>query len=406
MLSVKRSSIILAIMFIVLSNISCFGQIVFSKGYFINIRNQKIECLIKNYDWMNNPVKIEYKLQDASDIITAGIDSIKEFGINDFSRFVRAKVKIDRSPVELNSLSYTKKPLWSEETLFLNELVCGKASLWIYTDKERNWFFYTIDNSEPEQLICKEYLVNDMVATNRDYRPQLYTFFQNDNTKNVDVNRLEYNEKDLVKYFKLYNKTADYLPQTDFLKKERETFNLKVTGSVNSSNMSFFNEGWSNDVYSFGNKINWMAGIEVEWFLPFNKNIWSLVLSPSYEHIYNSKQFSQRTVSINTQSITFPIGGRYTKYFNSQFKCFVSAYFVPDLCFDFDNTFKYSTVYDLPANEGMSYILGAGVAYRNLGLEFMYYSNRQLLNRYIYWETNYQKVALTVSYKLLSIKGK
>lgn len=130
------------------------------------------------------------------------------------------------------------------------------------------------------------------------------------------------------------------------------------------------------------------------------------MLSPSYEHIYNSKQFSQSTVSVNIQSITFPIGGRYTKYFNSQFKCFVSAYVVPALCFDFDNTFKHSTVYDLPANEGMSYILGAGVAYRNLGLEFRYYSNRQLVNRVISWETNYQKIALTVSYKLISIKGK
>jgi len=406
MFSVKRSSIILAILFIVLGNISCFGQIVFSKGYLINNRNQKIECLIENYDWMYNPVKIEYKIQEASDIVTAGIDSIKEFGINDFSRFVRAMVKIDRSPVGLNSLSDTKKPLWSEETLFLNELVCGKAGLWIYTDSERFWFFYTIDQSEPEQLVYKEYLVNDMVATNRNYRPQLYTYLKNDNTKNFDVKTLEYNEKDLVKYFKLYNKTADYCPRTDFVKKERETFNLKVAGSVNSSNMSFFNGGWNNDVYSLGNKINWMAGIEVEWFLPFNKNIWSVVLSPSYEHIYNSKQFSQRTVSINIQSVTFPIGGRYTKHFNSQLKCFVSAYVVPALCFDFDNTFKYSTVYNLPANEGMSYILGAGVAYRNLGLEFRYYSNRQLVNRYIYWETNYQKVALTVSYKLLSIKGK
>ena len=99
----KKISIILAVMFIVQGSISCFGQIVFNKGYFINNRNEKIECLIKNYDWMYNPVKIEYKLQDASDIVTAGIDSIKEFGINDFSRFVRAEVKIDCAPVGVNS---------------------------------------------------------------------------------------------------------------------------------------------------------------------------------------------------------------------------------------------------------------------------------------------------------------
>jgi hypothetical protein len=47
---------------IILTQISlnCYSQINFEKGYFYNNENKKIECLIKNNDWLNNPTQIKY----------------------------------------------------------------------------------------------------------------------------------------------------------------------------------------------------------------------------------------------------------------------------------------------------------------------------------------------------------
>ena len=43
---------------------NCCAQISFEKGYYIDNSNQKVDCLIKNVDWKNNPTSFEYKLSD------------------------------------------------------------------------------------------------------------------------------------------------------------------------------------------------------------------------------------------------------------------------------------------------------------------------------------------------------
>ena len=126
------------------------------KGYIIDNSGVKIECLIKNHDWKMNPKMIQYRLSEESPVVSGLIDSIREFQVENYPRYMRATVKIDRSPIEAGSLSKTSAPLWSEETLFLQELVDGKASLWIYTEVW-SWFFYSLDNSLPEQLVYKRY---------------------------------------------------------------------------------------------------------------------------------------------------------------------------------------------------------------------------------------------------------
>ena len=139
----KKVFLILLIFVFQAGSLVGFGQIIFTKGYFVNNSGIKTECLIKNYDWRLNPVKVQYKLNDSADVLTSSIDSVKEFGIDDFCHYVRATVNIDRSPFDIKTLSTDRKPKWSKETVFLKELVCGKAGLWVYTEPEQFWFFYT-----------------------------------------------------------------------------------------------------------------------------------------------------------------------------------------------------------------------------------------------------------------------
>ena len=52
----------IVVILIAIISLKGFSQIKFENGYFINNSDEKIECLIKNKDWDDNPVKFNYKL--------------------------------------------------------------------------------------------------------------------------------------------------------------------------------------------------------------------------------------------------------------------------------------------------------------------------------------------------------
>jgi hypothetical protein len=105
--------------------ILCFltvsGQTTFDQGYIIDNSGTTTECLIKSYDWRSNPKTIQYKLSEESPVLLGSIDSIREFRVANYPRFVRATVRIDRSSEKTESLSTTKEPLWSEDTVRYRE---------------------------------------------------------------------------------------------------------------------------------------------------------------------------------------------------------------------------------------------------------------------------------------------
>ena len=65
-----------------------YSQISFEKGYYIDNDNKKINCLIKNIDWMNNPTEFEYKLPENDNSKRITIRSVKEFGVYNSSKYI------------------------------------------------------------------------------------------------------------------------------------------------------------------------------------------------------------------------------------------------------------------------------------------------------------------------------
>ena len=74
------------------STIVLNAQISFEKGYYITNAKEKVECLIKNYDWKNNPVEIEYKLTNSTLVQKIAITNMEEFSIYDKSKYIRRTV--------------------------------------------------------------------------------------------------------------------------------------------------------------------------------------------------------------------------------------------------------------------------------------------------------------------------
>jgi len=397
------------------SSMLCFSQIIFSKGYIVKNDGSKISCLIKNNDWLENPTKIQYRLNEGGSVTTAGIDSLKEFGVDDYSRYVRAKVKIDRSRVKIISLLEDKQPEWSEETLFLKELVCGKAGLWEYVGTERNWYFYSIDNSFPEQLVYKLYKKEGNLLENVTFKQQLIAYLQNENTKKIDLTKMRYDKSSMLEYFKLYNTKYEYCAYVDFIKPDREVLNIKAVGSINYSSMSIQNSALDSKPFDFGSKFNWMAGIELEYFLSFNRNIWSVILTPIYEQVYNTKTeeyklgnivISSNTRTFDIKSIEFPIGVRYSKYLPNNSRLYFNVLYNTALGVHFKRYFNYNIYDSIKQRAAANFILGLGYSISDLSFEIKYHTNQELLNAVSSWKTDYPKISLSVSYKLFKLTGK
>ena len=406
---IKHCTLFLFIVF------QCFmtvtGQVTFDKGYFIDNSGTTIECLIRNYDWRSNPKAIQYKLSEESPVISVSIDSLREFRVDNYSRFVRATVKIDRSPISLESLSTTSAPLWSEETLLLRELTCGKACLWIYTE-DRSWFFYSLDDSLPEQLVYKKYhnvksatlREERIVHENMGFRQQLSMYLQNENTKDVNLKNLVYQELPLVNYFKRYNSAlSEKQVQPGVEKPEREVLNLKITGSLNYSWLHITNGLNKNIGSDFGGKANWMGGLELEYFPPFNRNRFGILFDPTFEHYKNSKIIRDSPRSIDMISVHFPVGVRCNFYLNDDVKFFLDVYYNSFICINKNDGFAMPG-YILDIRESDNWIFGGGFAYKKWQLKLQYHTIRDLFSEYTAWGSDYTKAAVSVSYKIFSVK--
>jgi hypothetical protein len=176
-------------------------------------------------------------------------------------------------------------------------------------------------------------------------------------------------------------------------------------GAVDYYKLAFSNSTLSINTITLDNKISFIAGLEAEIFLPFNINIWSLVVEPSYEHLKNAKSISIYSANLDLQSVTFPIGIRYTNYLNYNFKCYLNGLFIPSFCATFGSDLDINNT-GKDIFQGNSYAFGAGASYKNLNAEFRYYSSRELLTNYIFWSTGYPRFAFLMSYTFYHKSGK
>jgi hypothetical protein len=71
------------------------SQTNYEKGYIVNNTNERIECYIKNEDWVFNPKKIEYKLFPESSVEFGDIINLKEFGLYNGAVFQRYQLNMD-----------------------------------------------------------------------------------------------------------------------------------------------------------------------------------------------------------------------------------------------------------------------------------------------------------------------
>ncbi|WP_316636076.1 outer membrane beta-barrel protein [uncultured Flavobacterium sp.] len=316
------------------------AQISFEKGYFISNDGKKIECYIKNSDWINTPTNFKYKMQlNDSEIKTESIETVQEFNIDNEYKYKRFKIKVDHSNDDLKELPRDRNPNWKEETIFLKVLIEGGAILYSYTEGNTNKFFYSTKTIPAEQLVHVTYLREDGENTseNNQYKKQLLNNVKSSNITEKEIQKVTYKKSDLIDYFIKYNNINPVSSEMKEAKSNKKLFFVKITPGVSIVSSSAKDYGDSKFNFQFDNKLVFKIGAEAEYIFPFNKNKWSLFVNPTYQKYQNEKNYTAPSgsiienpeipynVKVNYSSVQLPIGVRHYMFLNQNSKIFIDA---------------------------------------------------------------------------------
>jgi hypothetical protein len=390
---------------LLLSSCVSFAQIIFEKGYFVDNGLHRTECLIKNQDWKNNPKDFEYKSKESDASRRANLLTVKEFGVYGISKFVRADVKMDRSPAELDRLSDNSEPLWSQEQLYLKVLVSGKATLYYYEEQSLKRFFYSVSDSLITQLIYKEYLIESQyVGANNRFRDQLWKYVRIPNSTRNPLDGVNYNQKGMLWYFKKYNDLSGgtALAVDSLGIQARDIFHLWITPGINCSSLSLTNNYYTDRNADFSTGIFPRIGLEAEFVLPFNKNKWSVITEPSYQFYVGGTRFKAGKAKVSFHLFQLPVGIRYSFFLNENLKVFVNGYVVSSLGAKLNSSVIFDDPFASPLilKPQNCVAIGCGIGLKRVNAEACFYTNQDLLNDYIYWKSAYRQFLVIVSYRM------
>lgn len=399
---------LLLILMTILS-LNCYSQITFEKGYYINNSGQKVDCLIKNIDWKNNPTEFEYRLSENDEQKKVGINSVKEFGIHNISKYSRHLVNIDRSSKVFAEMSNIKNPIYKQEQLFLRVLVEGTASLFRYEDGNLKRYFYKMDDSDVKPLIFKIFKTSEgKVAENNAYKQQLWNDLKCQGISMKDIENLYYSKNELVNFFVKYNicKKSNFINFNNSTKKD--WFNLSLKSQLNSSSLKIQNSNSNERKADFGNQLAIRFGVEAEFILPYNNNKWAIIIEPTYQQFKSESEIFDiptPTVPIDTKvkveysSIEVPIGIRHYMFLNRYSKLFIDAFIIID--FDSNSIIDFEKLPDLEIVTNNNLAFGFGYKYNNkYSLELRYATSRNLLSTQSSWSSDYESLSLIFGYTM------
>lgn len=359
------------------------GQNSFEPGYYIDNDGKRIDCLVENIEWLDNPSKFRIKASENSDVQTKSIDEVAEFGYGQFTKYRRFEVDIDRTPDNVRKLSDKREAVFNREVLFLKVLVEGKASLYYYEGEAIRRYFYQLDASKVQQLVYKKYRIRaNEIGYNSQYRSQLLEDLNCDvSVKSIE--KVEYKTASLVDFFSNFNECKKAANKDYTLgPKKKGIFHLALKpGIVWSSPSATATAGGRR--FSVDNHQSYRMGLALEYHLPFYGYKWALLFEPAYysfsletgvEGLFGV--FDSAYVDFN--AIEIPIGGR--RYFNlsDNFQLYVNGYVTTVIPVDSQIVYGIGVRLDDTIN-WLGLTGGAGFTFRSkYSVEFRFTSNDYL----------------------------
>ena len=366
------------------------SQVVFEPGYLIYNDSSKIDCLIKNREWIKSPTTIEFRISDTKTIEKTDIEEIKEFQVANY-KFIKAIVDIDKSSKAINNLSRNRGPEFKKDTVFLRVLVEGLASLYYYGTG--GLYFLRIDTNEIRQLVYKEYFVDEKVSKNFTFRNQLWNELKCSQITRQNLKATGYNYKDLKKIVETYNDCMGSANQIYDLHKNKRLFKLFIHGGGRYSTFYMtFHPNTSVNV-DYGSNVNPVFGLSAEYVLPFNKNKWAFMIRTLYQSYHADHPREDLNRPVDYKSIETSIGLKHYMFLSEKTSFFLTA----NLVF-IDAPIK-STVRGLwntlEVSSNFNLDFGIGFNYNNRwSFETYYSTTRDLLRDYKRYSGSYKSLTL------------
>lgn len=381
-----------------------FAQPAFQPGYFIDHNGERVSCLIKNLDWKDTPQKFTYRLQADRPPVEANPADIQEFGIEGVARFIRAKVKIDRSSEQNAQLKYKdRQPNWSSETLFLEVLLQGTASLYLYRENITQRFFYKASPTDTlSQLVHKKYLntQRDIVYNNR-FRQQLWAQVNCEDKAVDQFDNVRYTENSLLHFFKQYHECLNasfdtYQPNT-----RRGEIRLSVVPGLHMAGATLSSSVEGVQDLDFGRRVGYRFGLEVDYVLPINNGVWSIVFEPTWQTFQDNATNLQNSGEISFTNIELPLGGRRHVPLPRGNELFLDVFYVSNFTIDFGSSIDIEGGDSFGITTGNGMAVGLGVQVKRFRGGLRLYTNIELLNDFLDTiSTRYSRVLLYSGYRI------
>ncbi len=362
------------------------AQTSFEKGYFIKNTGERVDCLIRDMAWMNNPDTFEYKRSESGQTQFESLAGVREFQVMGAPKYVRAKVKMDLSTDNTGRLDSYKDIRLVEKEVFLRILVEGDAVLYHYAERELQRFFIRVDGSTPEQLIYKRYKKSSHeIAALTTYRQQLWNRLKCPDITRNSINKIAYKMNALVRLFERYNLCKNPMYVKGASDGGNYAINLFLRPGIRSTSLSASSNRTPFRDVDFGDKLGFGFGLELEVVLPFNRNKWSVILEPTYqafkeEGMTETAGFTLTTneVTVDYKSLEIPLGVRYHMFLSDKGKIFINAALVSDFPVSSHLTYANSAPLELGFN--VSGAFGLGYKHNDrVSLEVRYLTDREVL---------------------------
>lgn len=412
-----KNRILSLILLFTTSNFIVKSQAIYEKGYFITNEGVKTECLIEYKDWEICPAELSYKTSAESNRKKVNTSTLQAFEIFGSSKYISRVVQIDKSRSEISELSPTKNPVWQTEKLFLNVLVEGKASLYMYNEFNLTRFFYAVNDSTIKQLVHKNYQATNengtkFIATNNNFRQQLFAEVNNPNYK-YNLAKIMYEQKELTRYFEQYN--AQFETNKEVVVKEKtkkDFFKAAIMVGINHTSMKVVDAFHPINSQDFGSFFSPLFGAEFEFNLPLAKNNWSILLQPAYNSKISGKLQGVRYTDgkpmeseFSYQGIDIPLGIRYRYSFNRKIKVYATGYVVSGIMSWNNTTIRIDQRdFVILLARALTPGFSIGFDYNNMGFELKAFANRDFLVRQQTFNTDFNVVSLEFKYRLVDLK--
>ena len=283
-------------MLLILVHQTTFCQENFVRGFVVSLQGDTLKGFINYKDWEKNPDAITFKNLNLEVRKRIKPSDIQAFSVGEV-QYKSAIVQIEMSDINLNELTKNMELVFKTDTVFLETVIEGKKSLYVFKNGSVRPQFYVKDNNAYQLLIYKKYMAEiegrNSVKENRTYLHQLLVYLDEMNYIQTKMEKIEYSIYSLRALFlQYYKESKNELVGARKVEKIKVKVGVLAGLSFNSIKFSSYNSPeFTNGIFS--KTTSPTAGIFVEFIFPKNQRRWSI----ENEIVYSSFKTEGKSIA-------------------------------------------------------------------------------------------------------------